>query len=410
MHRALTRPYAALEEMVWLTPERARVYACAALIAVVGAVAVELWSHGGYNQDGSPFGGDFGPFWAASRLVRTGVAAGPYDAQVLRLAEQAVYPQGGYEPFRYPPVFLALCLPFAFLPFFWGLAAFMGVTGAAYTAAIYQAGRSRWIVVAALAYPAVLVNLILGQNGMLTASILGGGLTLLDRRPRLSGLILGLMVIKPQLALGVPIALLLSRRWTVIGFAGISACALLGLTTLLLGWPIWGAFLDSTESSRGWLEQGSADPGNEFQSMFAQLRILGVSVPLSYVIQALCAGAGACLLYWAAKRRVAAAVERSLIVLVSLLAATYLWPYDLVVFGFPLLWLLVEWSQNGFPPWGKLVLLVLYVLPLSSVLTFSPHHLCLFGIIGLMVYLWWAGQRGKPWRAARVLSRVTPPG
>ena len=49
----------------------------------------------------------------------------------------------------------------------------------------------------ALAFPAVLVNIGHGQNGLLTAPLIGGALAVLDRRPIVAGILIGLLAYKP---------------------------------------------------------------------------------------------------------------------------------------------------------------------------------------------------------------------
>ena len=66
------------------------------------------------------------------------------------IPEQAIYRSDAYEGFFYPPVFLMLCVPFAVLPYFASLAAFLGATGTAYFAALLRAGRSAWLAGAGL--------------------------------------------------------------------------------------------------------------------------------------------------------------------------------------------------------------------------------------------------------------------
>jgi hypothetical protein len=50
----------------------------------------------------------------------------------------------------------------------------------------------------AAAFPAVFVNIGHGQNGFLTAALLGSALLSLDRRPWLAGALIGLLAYKPQ--------------------------------------------------------------------------------------------------------------------------------------------------------------------------------------------------------------------
>jgi hypothetical protein len=370
----------------WFTPERAQLYSLALVIAFAGSIAsIFVQLKGGYTKDGLPFGMDFASFWAASRLIWAGMATYAYVPDVHKLAEMAVMPPSQYEAFFYPPPYLLFCAPLAALPFFWSMAAFMGATASAYALAVSRAAASAWVAIAAVFSPAVLVNLITGQNGMLTAAFVGGGLTLMDRRPRLAGLVLGLMVIKPHLALAVPIALVLSRRWTVLGFAALSAFSLMALATGCFGWEVWRGFLANMSYGRRVLEDGLV-PFSLFQSAFALARMLGGHGFAAYALQGISAGAALAVLIWAQRRRVSPALERSLIVLASLLVTPYVLHYDLVVLVFPSVWLLTEWVDRGFPRWGKLVLLALYLLPIA-IFVFPGGHFGLLGMIALLAYL-----------------------
>ena len=57
--------------------------------------------------------------------------------------------------------------------------------------------------------PGVAVCVFFGQNGFYTAALLIGGLMCLDRRPVLAGVLFGILTIKPQLGLLLPVILLL---------------------------------------------------------------------------------------------------------------------------------------------------------------------------------------------------------
>jgi hypothetical protein len=50
-----------------------------------------------------------------------------------------------------------------------------------------------------LAFPAVFINAAHGQNGFLSAALIGVGLLVMDRRLLLAGLLLGAMTYKPHL-------------------------------------------------------------------------------------------------------------------------------------------------------------------------------------------------------------------
>jgi hypothetical protein len=91
----------------------------------------------------------------------------------------------------------------------------------------------------ALAFPAVFVNIGHGQNGFLTAALLGGALHLLDRGPWLAGVLIGLLAYKPQFGVLIPVALLAGGRWNTIGAAA-AVAALAAISFVTLG-SVWHA-------------------------------------------------------------------------------------------------------------------------------------------------------------------------
>jgi Glycosyltransferase family 87 len=370
-----------LRDLGWLDAERARVYAVALTIVWVGILAGIIGSlHGGHNSEGLPFGVDYPSFWAASRLVLTGLPADVYVVSMHRLAELPVLVKE-YAAFYYPPPYLVLCIPLAILPFFPSLIVFLCTTGVALAGTVRGILRTAWAVPALLAYPAVLMNIVSGQNAFLTAAILGSGLTILDRRPKLSGAILGLMIIKPHLALGVPIALIIWRRWTALTCAAGAALGLIALSYLIFGWDVWVAFFANAHNSREALEEGAAG-FTKLQSAFAVARWLGFSVAPAYIVQGVAAALAIFMLIQAQRQGVSAATERSLIVLAGLLMTPFLLFYDMIILVLPLAWMLREWSDRGFRPWSKLVLLLVFCAPIG-VLAFGPMQ---FGLLALLLF------------------------
>ena len=373
--------------MVWLDAERARVYAVALTTVWVVLLTGIIWSlHGGHNSEGLPFGVDYPSFWAASRLVLTGLPADVYVISMHRLAELPVLLKD-YAAFYYPPPYLVLCIPLAMLPFFPSLIVFLCMTGAALAGTVRGILRTAWAVPAFLAYPVVLMNIVSGQNAFLTAAILGSGLTILDRRPKLSGAILGLMIIKPHLALGVPIALIIWRRWTALACAAGAALGLVALSYIIFGWDVWAAFFANVHNSREALEEGAAG-FTKLQSAFAVARWLGFSVATAYIVQGVVAALAIFTLIRARRQGVSAATERSLIVLASLLMTPFLLFYDMIILVLPLAWMLREWADRGFPPWSKLVLLLVFCAP-TGFLAFGPMQFGLPTLLSFAGYLVW---------------------
>ena len=74
----------------------------------------------------------------------------------------------------------------------------------------------------------------IGQNGFFTAALLIAGLVNLDRRPVLSGVLFGILTIKPQLGLLLPLMLVVSGRWRTIVSAATTTAALVAATVMAL--------------------------------------------------------------------------------------------------------------------------------------------------------------------------------
>lgn len=349
-------------DMVWLTPARCRIFAATAAFFWVSFLSIIIITmHQGYDASGDPFGKDFSSFWAASRMVLAGMPADVYDPVLHRLAESPVHTRG-HTSFFYPPTFLLLCTPLAMLPFFPSLAVFLGVTGAAFIGTLHRILKASWVIPAMFASPLVAMNIITGQNAFLTASLLGGGLTILDRRPALAGMLLGMMSVKPHLALAVPFALLISRNWTALLCAAGTAAGLAIASYWLLGWAPWAAFLTNTAGGVATLEQGYVG-FSKMQSTFALMRTFGASVAVSYAVHAAVAALSLGALIWARYRGVSAAAWHSLIVLATLLMTPFILHYDMVLVLLPLAWMARSWMDRGFPPWSRLVMIVTFFVP-----------------------------------------------
>ena len=117
-------------------------------------------------------------------------------------------------------------------------------------------GGERRLLLLALAFPAVLINVGHGQNGFLTAALLGGALVIRSAANP-AGILIGLLVYKPQFGLMIPLALVAGGHWRTFAAAAATVAALTLVTTLAFGPEVWPAFKASTEFSRSVvLEQG----------------------------------------------------------------------------------------------------------------------------------------------------------
>jgi len=355
--------------MDWLTADRAGAWL--RVLAVMTAGLAILWiglSPNGVDPAGNPLGTDFIAFWTAARLTLETGAAGAYDGELHGAAQQAAFPgvDVGYTPFPYPPIFLLFCLPLGLLPYFPALAVWMGVTGLGYWRVVraWAAGAFP-STLAALAFPAVIMNLGHGQTAFLTAALFGAGALALPRRPFIAGLILGLLTFKPHVGILIPVALLAARQWRAILGATISTLTLVAATLLVFGAPAWTAFLKQAFMLGKILQTDLLDPG-KIQSTFGALRLWGAPPTLALAGQAPVALAALAAVASVAYRRPRDPAVGPVLIAATLIATPYILDYDLTLMAIPMAWVLSQATRKGFLRGEKLVLLAAYVLPLVS--------------------------------------------
>jgi arabinofuranan 3-O-arabinosyltransferase len=294
------------------------------------------------DPQGRPIANDFVNVWAAGRLALDGTAPAAYDWTLHRAAEvRAVgYDFDGYYGWHYPPPAFFFAAVLATLPYLVAAVIWLLTTLAAYAAAIAGILGLRTGVLFALGFPAAIWNITAGQNGFLTAALIGGTLGLLERHPALAGICLGLLTYKPQFGLLFPIVLIADRRWPTIVVAALTTIALAALSWLVFGSASWEAFVHwAPLSSRALIDEGALD-WYRLQSMFALVRAHGGSEPLAWTVQGIVSLVLAVGLAWLWKSRVAFELKAAALAAGALLATPYLFMYDLVVLAVAVAFLL----------------------------------------------------------------------
>jgi hypothetical protein len=365
----MTHIWQGLRSGEWLTAARARGYSLILLgictIAIAGWIAL---SDGLIDRNGKPVGTDFSNVYAAGSLTLQGRPEQAYAPALQHAAEKAVF--GGREvPFygwHYPPFFFAVAALVAAAPYARGLAIWLAASFAAYLAAMRAILPRPETLLVAAAFPAVFVNIGHGQNGFLTAALLGAALQLLDRRPWLAGVLIGCLAYKPQFGVLIPIALLAGGRWRVIGAAAATIAALVVVSFATLGSGVWHAFADSmTFTQTVVLEQG--DTGWEkIQSVFSALRMWGAGVPLAYAVQIALALLLAASLAWLWRSNAAYELKAAALATCSLLATPYVLDYDLVVLAVAIAFFVRHGLNRGFRDFEISLLAAAWIVPLLS--------------------------------------------
>jgi len=365
----MTHIWQALPSGLWLTATRARAYSL--MLLGISAVVLVGWialSDGLIDRNGQPLGTDFSNVYAAGTLSWQGHPGNAYQPALQHAAEKAVF--GGREvPFfgwHYPPFFFAVAFIVATFPYAWGLAIWIAASLAAYLAAMRAILPRPETLLIAAASPALFINIGHGQNGFLTAGLLGAALHLLDRRPWVAGVMIGCLAYKPQFGLLIPVALVAGGRWSTIGASVATIAGLLAISFATLGIGVWHAFADSMSFTQTVvLEQGGTG-WEKIQSIFSALRMWGAGVQLAYTVQFALALMLAASLAWLWQSDAAFELKAAALATASLLATPYVLDYDLVVLAIAIGYFARYGLSCGFRSFEISLLAAAWMVPLLS--------------------------------------------
>ncbi|MEL6817543.1 MAG: glycosyltransferase family 87 protein [Pseudomonadota bacterium] len=242
----------------WVDEERLKVYPLILVGMLAAATAYVLTGNDGLLPNGNPFGSDFVSFWVAAREALVADPTVAYARETFEPIQQALFPEGGFFAFFYPPHFQLMLLPLGGLSFSVALIIWLAVTFALVAWVMVKiTGNAKLALLLAIAFPAAFLNISHGQNAFLTAGLFATGLYLLPSRPVLAGVFFGVLTFKPQLGVLIPVALLAAGQWRTIFSAAITTLTLVATSALVLGVDVWSAFLAQTQAATDVLEHGS---------------------------------------------------------------------------------------------------------------------------------------------------------
>ena len=379
----------------WLNKKRFTVYPRLA-VATQGIVAA-IWMLLARQQvdlNGKPLGYDFITFWSASYLALGGRAADAYNIPLLFKAENIAVPASHtIFVWYYPPPFFMLVLPLALLPYLLSYCVFMLSTLACFVFVIRRVVKGSAAMWCLAGFSGLCLNLLDGQNAFLTGALAGAGLICMKKRPVLAGVFVGLLVIKPHLALLFPIALVAIGAWRTWMSAAVTAAAFTAVSTAVMGLATWKACLANLGNARIFLEEGAL-PWQKMPTLFAFLRILHAPVAAAYGVQALGATAAVCSVWYVWRRSCDWQLRGAALMTATFLVSPYVFDYDLAWLAFPIAWLALIGLREGWLPAEREVLVAAWILPLLMAPLASGYFVQL-GPFVLGAFLWLMVRRAR---------------
>jgi hypothetical protein len=195
---------------------------------------------------------DFVNYWMAAQLTMSGQQSVLFQPDAYAEAITSTFgPQEQDRAWSYPPHYVLLMMPFGLLPYEAAAVTFICVTMALFIAGAltlrrFDAPRADMALLLAATAVFAFVNMNSVQNGFLTGALLLFGLAFRGRHPVLAGVAFGLLTVKPQLGILIPLLLLAERDWATIFWSAVVAAAAVAISALLVGATAWHAYLFGT--------------------------------------------------------------------------------------------------------------------------------------------------------------------
>lgn len=181
-----------------------------------------------------PAGVDFAGMWAGGKAALTDIRK-LYDFHYVSELQGWPLGPGRLRPYAYPPSALLLLTPFALAPWSISYVVWTLVTGAFFVWAGIKAGAPKWFPL----IPWVTFAAFCGQATFLLGGLVMSGLALTSS-PILAGVLFGCAaVVKPQLLMLLPLALIAEGRWKTIVATGVTGLAICLLSVVVFGLQPW---------------------------------------------------------------------------------------------------------------------------------------------------------------------------
>ncbi len=335
-------------------------------LVVIGYLIFVAFTHvegrAGAERGETPLFTDYTPTYAASMLVREMSAEYLYDPKSMTLAGRraahAMYDdindeqarRVGFAPWMYPPTFILLIAPLAYLPYMLSWLAWLGVTALPYVAAVRRILPARLAWPFAAAAPPVFFNVMYGQTGFLSAGLIGLGLALLARRPIAAGVLIGLASVKPHFGVLIPLAFIAGGQWRAFASAAATVFATIAASVLAFGDDPWFAFIGT---SLFHLDGFAAGAFNfvPMTTVLSAAHMAGWSIDAAWTAQYAAAAAVAGLVAWAwwrgRRHPETLGLQAAILCVATPLALPMTYLYDLVLVVPAAAWLWADMREHG---------------------------------------------------------------
>ena len=321
------------------------------LAIIYAAALIHFYLAGAWIIDGSgaPLYGDFTDAWVAGWHALNADASQLYDSnEFVRIQKAMIGARDYFYPnWPYPPTFFLILAPLSTLPYVNAFLTWDVATLICCLLAVHLIVRRPPAIALVLAPPFTVWNFLAGQNGFLTASLLGASLLFLEKQPVVAGAVIGCLTYKPQFGILLPVALVASRQWRAIAGAAAATAVLAGASIALFGADAWAAFPNGfVEQSKLNLGSGPDSNWGYLQTVYGLIRTLNGGATVAWLGQSVTAVSAALIVRLVWRSQIRYALRAATLSAAALIATPYAFAYDMAAIAIPVAFLVKD--QIGF--------------------------------------------------------------
>jgi len=280
---------------------------------------------------------DFTCFYIAIQFLDQFSLAEMYDAdKYVKFMQNSVDDDEILYHWFYPPHYILqlYVFGFQFLSFAASKAIFIGTEYFLLIATLYIICKNKAhrvnIIFFIMATPLCLIALGISQNSFYSLSFLIIGLYCIDKKPILSGLCFALLTYKPQFAILIPIALLLTSNYRVFFYAALFFLLQVIASIVIFGIEPWVAFFQTTHNVWS-LMHSNQMPVHIMSSHFSAFTSLNLSLEYTKILSLfsfLCI-ASIALYFWYTRK--GDHLAKAILCAGICLGTPYIFHYDMII-------------------------------------------------------------------------------
>jgi hypothetical protein len=393
------RAWSSLPERL-LTAKRIRAQAIILALCLWGVCIFDFATPGLFDRAGNIKFQDFLPVYMSARLIAQHRATELYDANVQADELHAIIgePTRVRIPNVYGPQVGLLFVPLANFSFLIAAQIWVGLSLLLYFACLYVAWsfcpelrpRAGLVAIAALAYPPLFHFFVRGQiSVLLLVSFSAALLAMRAGRPWLAGMALGILLIKPQFLMAIPLIFLFGGGWRIFAGLLVSVATQLVLARLYFADAVMQSYFSLLTHPSRWINSAELSLAPiQMHSLRAFWSLLIPSTSAVFVLYVVSSIVVLILASSTWRSSAPLAFRFSALTFAAVLVNPHLFIHDLLVLA-PAFLLLTNWilgnAQSVVSARLKILLYMAFVLPLLGPLSFWTHlQLSIVAFAGLV--------------------------